>query len=105
MSKLLCIDVLEEAAVLHGVIGLGMDLTRTLQSFVVILLIVTATSRFLDHIDLVVVFVGTLAFVIIVIIGPLITIISAVTIVVVVASVVSFAIVVPTTIIGFIILA
>jgi hypothetical protein len=30
VSKLLGVDVLEEAAVLHGVIGLGMDLTRTL---------------------------------------------------------------------------
>jgi hypothetical protein len=42
---LLGIDVLEEAKVFHGMIGLGMDLAGTLQSFFVILLIVVATSR------------------------------------------------------------
>jgi hypothetical protein len=57
---LLGVDVLEEAAVLHGVIGLGMDLTGTLQSFVVVLLIVTVTNRFLDRVDLMVVFAGRL---------------------------------------------
>jgi hypothetical protein len=103
ISKLLGVDVLEEAAVLHGVIGLGMDLTRTLQSFVVILLIITATSRFLDHVDLVVIFVGTLAFVITVIIGPPITIISIVMIVVVVAPVMMFVVVVLTMIIGLLV--
>jgi hypothetical protein len=104
ISKLLGVDVLKEAAVLHGVIGLGMDLTRALQSFVVILLIVTATSRFLDHVDLMVVFAGTLASKITVIIGPPITIISAVVIVVVVAPLATFIVVVPTTGIGFIVL-
>jgi hypothetical protein len=58
-----------------------MDLAGTLQSFVVILLIVTMTSRFLDRVDLMVVFTGALASVITVIIGPLITIISVVAIV------------------------
>jgi hypothetical protein len=81
-----------------------MDLVGTLQSFVVILLIVKATSRFLDHVDLMVVFVGTLASVIIAIIGPLITIISAVMIVVV-APVVMLTVVVPTMVIGFLISA
>jgi hypothetical protein len=103
ISKLLGVDTLEEAIVLHGVIGLGMDLARTLQSFVVILLIVTATCRFLDHVDLMVVFAGTLASVITMIIGPPITIISVVTIVVVVAPVTMFVVVVPTMVIGFII--
>jgi hypothetical protein len=103
ISKFLGIDVLEEAAVLHGVIELGMDLARTLQSFVVVLLIVTTTSRFLDRVDLMVVFAGTLASIITAIIGPPITIISAVVIVVVVAPIVMFAVVVPTTVIGFIV--
>jgi hypothetical protein len=103
ISKLLGVDVLEEAAVLHGVIGLWMDLARTHQSFVVILLIVMATSRFFDHVDLMVVFAGTLAFVITAIIGPPISIILAVAIVVVVAPVTTFIVVVPTTVIGFII--
>jgi hypothetical protein len=99
---LLGIDVLEEAAVLHGVIGLGMDLAGTLQSFVVILLIVMVTNRFLDRVDLVVVFVGALAYVITTIIRPPITIISVVTIVVV-ALVAMFAVVVLTTVIGFLV--
>jgi hypothetical protein len=100
---LLGVDVLEEATVLHGVIGLGMDLTRTLQSFVVILLIATMTSRFLDRVELMVIFAGTLASVITAIIRPPITIILAVVIIVVVAPVV-FIVVVPTTVIGFIVL-
>jgi hypothetical protein len=81
-----------------------MDLAGTLQSFVVILLIVMATSRFLDRVDLMVVFAGTLAFVIAMIIGPPITIISVVAIVVV-APVTTFMVVVPTIVIEFIVLA
>jgi hypothetical protein len=84
------------------VIGLGIDLAGTLQGFVVILLIVTATSRFLDRVDLIVVFVGALASVIAVIIGPPITIISRVMIVVV-APVAMLAVVVPITFIGLLI--
>jgi hypothetical protein len=80
-----------------------MDLTRTLQSFVVILLIVTTTSRFLDRVDLMVVFARTLASVITMIVGPPITIISVVMIVVVVAPVMTLAVVVSTTVIGFIV--
>jgi hypothetical protein len=62
---LLGVDVPEEATVLHGVIGLGMNLTGTLQSFVVVLLIVTATGRLLDRVDLMVVFTGAFASVIV----------------------------------------
>jgi hypothetical protein len=82
-----------------------MDLTRTLQSFVVILLIVTVISRFLDRVDLMVIFTGMLASVITVIIEPPITIILAVTIVIVVAPVMTFTVVVLTTVIGLIVLA
>jgi hypothetical protein len=96
------VDVLKEAAVFHGLIGLGMDLVGTLQSFVVILLIVAATSRFLNHVDLMVVFIGTLASVIPVIIRPPVTIISAVAIVVV-ASVMTVAVAVLTMVIRFLI--
>jgi hypothetical protein len=60
ISELLGVDVLEEAAILHGVIGLRMDLAGTLQSFVVILLIVMVTSRLLDCVDLMVIFAGAL---------------------------------------------
>jgi hypothetical protein len=106
VSKLLGLDVFEEAAVFHGVIGLGMDLAGTLQSFVVILLIVIVTCRFLDCVDLMVVFAGALASIITAIIGPPITINSAVAIVVVVvAPVVMLAVVVPTMVIGLLVLA
>jgi hypothetical protein len=80
-----------------------MDLAGTLQSFVVILLIVTATSRFLDRVDLMVIFTEMLASVITTIIRPPITIISTV-VIVVVAPIAMFAVVVPTTVIGFIVL-
>jgi hypothetical protein len=102
ISKLIGVDVLEKAAILHGVIGLGMDLAGTLQSFVVSLLIVTVTNRFLDRVDLMVVIAGALASVITMIIRPRITIILAVAIVVV-APVVTFMVVVLTTVIGFLI--
>jgi hypothetical protein len=82
-----------------------MDLAGTLQIFVVVLLIVTMTSRFLDCVALMVVFEGTLASIITTIIGPQIMIILAVVIVVVVAPVVTFIVVVLTMVIGFIILA
>jgi hypothetical protein len=73
------VDVLKEAAVFHGLIGLGMDLVGTLQSFVVILLIVAATSRFLNHVDLMVVFMGTLvSAVAIVVVAPVTTVAVAV---------------------------
>jgi hypothetical protein len=102
MSELLGVDVLEETTVLHGVIGLGMDLAGTLQSFVVVLLIVSTTNRLLDRVDLMVVLAGVLASITIVIIGPPITIISAVAIVVV-TPVATVVVVVPTTVIGFLI--
>jgi hypothetical protein len=97
-SDLLGVDVLEEAAVLHGVIGLGMDLAGTLHSFVIVLLIVAATSRFLDYVDLMVIFAGAFASVVTVIIGPPFTIVSAVAIIV--APVATVTVVVSTTVIG-----
>jgi hypothetical protein len=103
ISELLGIDVLEEVAVFHGMIGLGMDLAGTLQSFVVILLIVATTSRFLNRVDLMVVFAGALASVITAIIRPPVVIISAVTIIVVVVPVTTVVVAVPTTIIGFLV--
>jgi hypothetical protein len=105
ISELLGVDVLEEVAVFHGMIGLGMDLAGTLQSFVVILLIVAMTSRFLNRVDLMVIFAGALASVITAIIEPPVVIISGVTIVVVVAPVATVTVAVPTTVIGFLVLA
>jgi hypothetical protein len=83
-------------------IGLGIDLAGTLQSFVVILLIVAVTSRFLNRVDLMVVFARALASIITVIIGPPVAIISAIAIVVV-APVVMVAVAVLTTVIGFLV--
>jgi hypothetical protein len=82
-----------------------MDLVGTLQSFVVVLLIVMATSRFRDRVDLMVVFTGAVASLITTIIGPPITIISTVMIAVVVAPVMMLVFVVPTTVIGLLVLA
>jgi hypothetical protein len=43
-SKLLGVDVLEEVAILHGVIGFGMKLVGTLQGLVVVILVVVVTT-------------------------------------------------------------
>jgi hypothetical protein len=102
ISELLGVDVLEEAAVFHGMIGLGMNLAGTLQSFVIILLIVMATSRFLNRVDLMVVFTGALAFVITAIIGPPVAIISA-DMIVVVAPVATVTVAVLTMVIRFLV--
>jgi hypothetical protein len=85
-------------------VGLGMDWARTFQSFVVILLIVTTTSRFLDRVDPMVVFARTLTSVITTIVRPPIMIISVATIIViVVAPLTMLVVVVPTMVIGFIV--
>jgi hypothetical protein len=101
LSKLLGVDVLEETTVLHGVVGLGMDLAGTLQSLVVVLLIVTVTSWLLDRVDFMVIFARALAFVITAIIRPPVTIISAVT--VIVEAITTVAVAVPTTVIAVVI--
>jgi hypothetical protein len=67
-------------------------------------LIVTVTSRFLDRVDLMVVFAGALASLITTIIGASIMIISAV-VIVVVAPVTTFVVVVLTMVIGFLVSA
>jgi hypothetical protein len=61
ISELLGVDVPEEATVLHGVIGLGMDLAGTLQGLVVFLLVVPTTTWLLNRVDFMIVFAGTLA--------------------------------------------
>jgi hypothetical protein len=43
-GELLGVDVLEEAAILHGVIGFGMKLAGTLQGLVVVVLVVVMTT-------------------------------------------------------------
>jgi hypothetical protein len=61
VSKLLGVDVPEETTILHGVIGLGMDLPGTLQGLIVILLIVLATTWLLNRVNFVIVLTRTLA--------------------------------------------
>jgi hypothetical protein len=61
VSKLLGVDVPEETIVLHGVIGLGMDLAGTLKGLIVILLIVPATTWLLNRVNFVIVLMRTLA--------------------------------------------
>jgi hypothetical protein len=58
---LLGVDVPEEATVLHGVIGLGMDLAGTLQGLIVVLLVVSVTTWLLNRVDFMIVLMRTLA--------------------------------------------
>jgi hypothetical protein len=98
---LLGVDALEDAAVLHGVIGLGVELARPFQSLVVVLLVIAATTKLLDRVDFFIIFAGALASGIVVVTPP-ITVVSAVAIVaptvVVVGATTIVAVVVPTTV-------
>jgi hypothetical protein len=62
VSKLFGVDVPEETIVLHGVIGVGMDLTGTLQGLIVVLLVVAATTWLLNRVNFVIILTRTLAF-------------------------------------------
>jgi hypothetical protein len=55
VGKLLGVDVPKETTVLHGVIGLGMDLAGTLQGLIVILMIVPVTTWLLNRVNFVIV--------------------------------------------------
>jgi hypothetical protein len=81
-SELLGVDVIEEAAILHGVIGFGMKLAGTLLGFVVVVLVVAATTWLLNRVDFMIVLVGTLASVGVTTVTPLITVVSVVAVVV-----------------------
>jgi hypothetical protein len=59
LDDLLCVDILEDATILHGMTGSRMELTQTLQGLVIVILVVVATSKSL--IDLMVAFVGPLS--------------------------------------------
>ena len=61
LNNLLRIDILENTVVLYSVVGSRMQLTRALQGFVVIFLLITATSRSFDHVDFMVIFMRPLA--------------------------------------------
>ena len=93
-SLLMRVDRLENATVLHGVVGLGMELVGPFQCFGVVFFIVTTSTTFLDGVDFAIVFPSTLALVIVTAVTPLITLIVVVT--GVVALVEAVKIVVPT---------
>jgi hypothetical protein len=102
-DDLLGVDVLEEAAILHGVIGFGMKLTGTLQGLVVVILVITVTTWLLNRVDFMIVLAGTLAFVVVAAVTPPIMVVSVVT--VVVAPIVMITVVVLTMVIVVVVMA
>jgi hypothetical protein len=97
-SELLGIDVLEEAAILHGVIGFGVKLAGTLQGLVVVVLVIAATSWLLNRVDFVIILAGTLASEGIAAVMPPIMVVSVVT--VIISSITMIVVVVPTMVIA-----
>ena len=95
-SLLTRVDSLEDAAILHGVVRLRMELAGSLQCFGVVVLVVSTSAALFHSIDLAVVFPSALAPVIVAAVAPLITLIPVVA--GVVALVAAVKIVVPTTI-------
>jgi len=55
LNDLLCINVLEDTVVLHSVVESRMKLTRTLQGFVVVFLVIMVTGKSFDCIDFMVI--------------------------------------------------
>jgi hypothetical protein len=97
-NEMLGVDVLEEAAILHGVIGFGMKLAGTLQGLVVVILVITATTWLLNRVDFMIVLAGTLASKGVAAVTPPITVDSVV--VVIVAPITMVAVVIPTLVVA-----
>jgi hypothetical protein len=93
-DDLLGVDVLEEAVILHGVIGFGMKLAGTLQGLIVVILVIAATTWLFNRVDFMIVLVGTLASVVVVAVTPLITVVSVVAVVIALITVVVLTMVV-----------
>jgi hypothetical protein len=100
-SELLGVDVLEKAAILHGVIGFGMKLAGTLQGLVVVILVIVATTCLLNHIDFRIILAGTLASEVVAMVTPPITVVSVVA--VVVTPITTIVVVIPTKVIAVVI--
>jgi hypothetical protein len=81
-GELLGVDVLEEAAILHGVIGFGLKLVGTLQGLVVVILVIAVTTWLLNRVDFMIFLAGTLASVVVAAVTPTIMVVSVVTIVI-----------------------
>ena len=95
-SLLTRVDRLEDAAILHGMVRLRMELAGPLQCLGVVVFIVTTSATLFNGVDLAVVFPSTLAPVIVTAVTPLITLVTVVA--GVVALVAAVKIVVPTTV-------
>jgi hypothetical protein len=100
-SELLGVDVLEEAAILHGVIGFGIKLAGTLQGLAVVILLITTTTWLLNRVDFMIILAGMLASVVVVAVAPLIPIVSVVA--VVVALITTIEVVISTTVIAVVV--
>ena len=81
LSSLPCVDAFEDTTFFHRVIGLGVELARSLQRLVVVFLVVPPPIGALDRIHLVIVVVRVLAPKVITIITPPIPTFSVVTVV------------------------
>jgi hypothetical protein len=99
VSKLLGIDVPEETIVLHGVIGLGLDLAGTLQGLIVILLIVLATTWLLNRVNFMIVLTRMLASEGVAAVMPPITVVWEV------AVVIALSTIIPTMVVAIIVMA
>jgi hypothetical protein len=97
-NELLGVDVLEEAAILHGVIGFGMKLAGTLQGLVIVVLVIVATTWLLNCVDFMIVLAGTLASEGVTAVTPPIMVVSVVA--VIVAPIMMIMVVVPTTVVA-----
>jgi hypothetical protein len=102
-GDLLGLDVLEKAAILHGVIGFGMKLAGTLQCLIVFILVIAVTTWLLNRVDFMIVLAGTLASVVVAAVTPPITIVPVVAIVV--ALIMMIMVVIPTMVVVVVIMA
>ena len=95
-SLLTRVDRLEDAAILHGMVRLRMELAGPLQCLGIVVFIVTTSATLFNGVDLAVVFPSTLAPVIVTAVTPLIMLVTVVA--GVIALVAAVKIVVPTTV-------
>jgi len=59
LNGLLCVDAFEDAAFSHCVVGFGMKLAWPFKGFIVVLLIITSTSKLFDCVDFLIIVVGS----------------------------------------------
>jgi hypothetical protein len=102
-GDLLGVDVLEEAAILNGVIGFGMKLAGTLQGLVVVILVIAVTTWLLNRVDFMIFLAGTLASVVVAAVTPTIMVVSVVTIVI--APIMTITVVISTMVVAVVVAA